>query len=157
MTKKEKKPFDLIRLLWIALIALAALIAFIFLMPWFIHVWLRFKANQKNQPVRKAYWSYTSAMYFLNQYGFSKNNLSPLQFANQEIDPVFKTDLVAFMQVYLKSKYSQQPLQAWEEKIISLFYSPFEKSIKKSIPYKKRLSGFLNIYRTINYFTKPKA
>lgn len=155
--KKDKKPFDFFQWLCAALIAIAALIVLVFFIPWLIHIWLRFKALQKNKPSQKAYWSYTSAMYLLNQYGYAKNNLSPLQFANTQIDPVFKTDLAAFMQVYLKSKYSQQPLQAWEEKIVTLFYPAFEKIIKKSIPFKKRFTSFLNIYRTINYFTKPKV
>jgi hypothetical protein len=95
-------------------------------------------------------------MYLLNQLGFVRNDLSPLQFAKQEIDPQFKTNLSSFVQAYLKTKYSTQSLTSSEENIVANFYSPFDKSVKNKIPFKQRFNKFLNIYRTINYFTKPK-
>ena len=96
-------------------------------------------------------------MYLLNQLGFVRNDLSPLQFAKQQIDPQFKTNFSAFVQVYLKSKYSTQRLTLSEENTVTGFYRPFESAVKNKIPFKKRFNKFLNFYRTINYFTKPKV
>lgn len=154
--KKEKKPLDLVRLLWISLAVIGGLVLLLLSLPWLIYRWFRYKALQNSDPKQKGYWSYTSAMYLLNQLGFVRNALSPLQFAKQDIDPRFSTNFSDFIQAYLKTKYSTQALTASEENILKSFYSPFDRSVKDQIPFKQRFSKFLNIYRTINYFTKPK-
>jgi hypothetical protein len=154
--KKSKQSFSLISLLWISLAVLGGIVLLIFSLPWLIYRWFRFKAMQNSNPKQKAYWSYTSAMFLLNQLGFARGDLSPLQFAKQNIDPHFKTNFASFVQVFLKGKYSSQPFTTPEESIVTGFYSPFDKSIKDQIPYKQRFNKFLNFYRTINYFTKPK-
>ncbi|HUS03142.1 MAG TPA: hypothetical protein VMY77_15495, partial [Chitinophagaceae bacterium] len=118
--------------------------------------WFRFKALQNDNPKQKAYWSYTSAMYLLNQLGFVRKDLSPLQFAKQDVDPQFNTKFSSFIQAYLKTKYSTQALTSTEENIVNGFYAPFDKAVKSQIPFKQRFNKFLNFYRTINYFTKPK-
>ena len=154
--KKTKQPISLLTLLWISLAIIGGLVLLVLSTPWIIHRWFRFKALQNKDPKQKAYWSYTSAMYLLNQLGYVRNDLSPLQFAKQDIDPRFKTNFSSFVQAYLKTKYSTQPLTSSEENIVSNFYSPFDKSVKNEIPFKQRFNKFLNFYRTINYFTKPK-
>ena len=95
-------------------------------------------------------------MYLLNQLGFSRDSLSPLQFAKEDIDKRFKTNLSSFIQVYLKSKYSSEPISSSEDNIVTGFYPSFDRLVKSQIPFKQRFNKFLNFYRTINYFTKPK-
>jgi hypothetical protein len=155
--KKQERSLDLIKLLWISLAVIALVIIIILSLPWLIYRWFRFKAMQHSAPKQKAYWSYTSAMYLLNQMGFVRGNLSPLQFAGEHVDPKFKTNFSRFVQVYLKNKYSRQPLTSSEENMIENFYPPFDRAIRNEIPFKQRFNKFLNIYRTINYFTKPKV
>ncbi len=154
--KKEKEPFNFLRLLWISLAIIGGVILLTLSLPWLIYRWFRFKALQNSNPKQKAYWSYTSAMYLLNQLGFTRNDLSPLQFAKQDIDPRFKANFSTFIQAYLKTKYSTQPITSSEENIITNFYSPFDRSVKGQIAFTQRFNKFLNFYRTINYFTKPK-
>ena len=153
---KEKKEFSLVTVLWISLAVIGGIVLLILGLPWLIYRWFKFKASRNSDLKQKAYWSYTSAMYLLNQLGFVRNDRSPLQFAKQDIDPQFNTNFSSFIQAYLKTKYSTQPLTSSEENIVTNFYSPFDKSVKNKIPYKQRFNKFLNIYRTINYFTKPK-
>ena len=83
--------------------------------------------------------------------------MSPAVFAREKIDPEFKTNLHAFMNAYLKTKYSTQPLTASEQKTIETFYKPFYQTVKKKVPFKERFAKFLNFYRTINFFTKSKT
>ena len=154
--KKEKEPFSLLKLLLVSLAIIGAVVLLMLSLPWLIYRWFRFKALQKSAPKQKAYWSYTSAMYLLNQIGLVRNDYSPLQFAKQEIDPRFNTNFSSFIQAYLKTKYSTQPLTTSEENIVSNFYLPFDKAVKNKIPFKQRFNKFLKFYRTINYFTKPK-
>ncbi|HUS00896.1 MAG TPA: transglutaminase-like domain-containing protein, partial [Chitinophagaceae bacterium] len=154
--KKEKQSFSLLKLLWISLAVIGGIVLLILSLPWIIYRWFRFKAMQNGDPKQKAYWSYTSAMYLLNQLGFVRNHLSPLQFAKEDIDPRFNTNFSSFIQAYLKTKYSTQALTSSEENIVNNFYAPFDKAVKNQIPFKQRFNKFLNFYRTINYFTKPK-
>lgn len=154
--EKDKKAISLMTVLWTSLGTLAGLLLILLSLPWFIYRWFRMKATQQGDPRRKAYWSYTSAMYLLNQLGYARGDLSPLQFARQRIDPEFGTNMSPFVNVYLKTKYSTQPLTAAEQETSHAFYKPFDKEVKARIPFKKRFSKFLNIYSTINYFTKPK-
>lgn len=156
-SKANSKAFSLLRLLWITLAIIGGLVLLILSLPWLIYRWYKFKAIQSSNAKQKAYWSYTSAMYLVNQLGFSRDKLSPLQFAQRDIDPLFKTNFSSFVQIFLKTKYSSQPLLPSEEKIISNFYSSFDKSVKKQISYRQRFNKFLNFYRTINFFTKPKV
>ncbi|CAN5211487.1 hypothetical protein BH09BAC2_BH09BAC2_09390 [soil metagenome] len=150
------KPVNFYRILWIALIVFGTLIVLLFALPWIIYRWLRFNAFRKNTILKKGYYVYTSSMYLLNQFGFERGNLTPLQFTKTKIDNDFKTDFTSFMNVYLKTKYSTQPLTENEENSIQTFYRPFEKMVTRSIPFKQRFLSFINFYRTINYFIKPK-
>jgi hypothetical protein len=88
--------------------------------------------------------------------GYSREEMTAAAFAKEKIDPEFKTDFSSFMHVYLKSKYSKEKLNSSEEILIQNFYYPFYKTVKNKIPLKDRLSKFLNFYRTISYFSKPK-
>ena len=155
--KKTKESFSLLQLLWITLSVIGGIIIIVLCLPWIIYRWFRLKALQRSEPKQKSYWSYTAAMFLLNQLGFSRNSLSPLQFANQVVDPEFKTRFSPFVQAYLKTKYSTQPLTSSEEAIVTQFYAPFDKTVKQQVPFKIRFNKFLNFYRTINYFTKPKV
>ena len=155
--KKIKQPISLWTIFWIALAALGALGLILLSLPWLIYLFFRYKALHSQRPANKAYYNYTAAMYLLNQMGYSRDNLSPLQFARQVPDVEFKTDFATFVQVYLKAKYSEEPLAAWEQKIVNLFYQPFEKAVKNKISFGKRVNKFINFYRTINFFTKPKS
>ena len=155
--KKEKKEFSLLTVLWISLAVIGGVVLLILILPWLIYRWFRFKAMQNSSIKQKGYWSYTSAMYLLNQLGFTRDNLSPLQFAKENIDPRFKTNLSSFINAYLKTKYSTQQLTTSEENIIANFYVPFDKTVKQQISFKQRFNKFLNFYRTRNYFTKPKV
>ena len=156
--KKEirKKPVSPTRILWTGLAIIIFFILLIFSIPWLIFKWLDFKASHSKVITRKAYWSYMAATYYLNQLGFSREQLSTAQFAKEKIDPEFKTNFTPFMQVYLKSKYSKEILSATEERIVQYFYHPFYQSVKEKISPKERFSKFLNFYRTINFFSKPK-
>ncbi|MEO8765207.1 MAG: transglutaminase domain-containing protein [Ginsengibacter sp.] len=152
----RKKPVGLLQIMWIGLGTIAFLILIIFTLPWFIFRWLHFKARKAKEAGSKAYWSYLSGTFYLNQMGYSREKMSPLEFAKEKIDPEFQTNFASFMLVYLKSKYSEDSLDSREELIAQHFYDPFYKNIKEKISFKERFSKFLNFYRTIHFFSKPK-
>ncbi len=157
--KKEiaKQRLNFSQIIWIGIAILVLFIILLFSLPWITFQWMHFKAKHSRAISQKAYWSYISATYYCNQLGYSRNEMSPLAFAKEKIDPEFKTNFASFMQIYLKNKYSKEVLTLNEKNIIQNFYLPFYKTIKKQIPFKEGFSKFLNFYRTINFFSKPKT
>ncbi|MGH2565726.1 MAG: transglutaminase-like domain-containing protein, partial [Ginsengibacter sp.] len=108
-TKEKEKPVQSNKLtqpsfrkiIWTAIIVFIFLVLLLFSLPWLIFKWMSFKANSTKSSSKKAYWSYIAATYYLNQLGFSREEITPAQFANEKIDPRFGTDFSSFMHVYL--------------------------------------------------------
>jgi len=151
-----KHPISISKIVWTGIAVLALFLLLIFSLPWLIFQWLHFKAKNTKPAALKAYWTYISSTYYLNQLGRSRDEMSPAAFARDKIDSEFNTNFSSFMNVYLKSKYSKEPLNASEQKTIEIFYKPFYTTVKNKIPFKERFSKFLNFYRTINFFSKSK-
>ncbi|MEO6288341.1 MAG: transglutaminase domain-containing protein [Ginsengibacter sp.] len=155
-TNKKAQPVSFTKMVWTGVGILALLILLLFSMPWLIFKWLDHKAKNTKALKTKAYYSYLAASYYLNQLGFSRGEMPAAQYARQVIDPRLGTDLFSFMQVYLQTKYSNNSLSVSEQKAIEEFYRPFCKKVKQQVSFKERLSKFLNFYRTINFYSKPK-
>jgi hypothetical protein len=161
--KKEKetkvanthKPFDWVKALWITLSVMGGLVLLLFALPWLVWQYFNTKAKATTHARKKAYNTYTASIYFLNQLGITRENSSPQQFA-QAVDKQYGTGFNSFTNVYQKIKYSQQPLTEKETLLVNDFYPAFKQKMKESIPAKKRVAGFLNIYHTLHFFTKPK-
>lgn len=152
----KKENINWQKTLWITAGSMLLFIIIFFSIPWFIFRWYHYKAKQGKALREKAYWSFVAASYYVNQFGFSREQLSPLEFAKEKIDDRFKTNFASFMQVYLKTKYSKDTLSLSEQNEVENFYKPFYATIKNAIPWKQRFYRFLNIYRTIGFYSKPK-
>ena len=154
--EKKRKPFNIWNIAWLTLGLIGAALALIFSMPALIFAWFRYKSKKDGNIRSKAYWSYTAAMFLVNQLGFERGEKSPLKFAGEDIDQHFNTNFEKFTKAYLKVKYSSLPLLPGEEQSINTFFPAFERSVKEQFPKKSRYGKFLNFYRTISYFTKNK-
>ena len=153
---KKLQPLSSAKIIWTGIAMVAFLILLIFSLPWLIFKLLDFKAKNAKALKPKAYYSYIAATYYLHQLGFSRDEIPAAKYAREKIDPHFDTNLFSFMQVYLKTKYSNEALNASEENIVENFYRPFYKKVKEQIHFKVRFSKFLNFYRTISFYSKPK-
>ncbi|MEP6615883.1 MAG: transglutaminase-like domain-containing protein [Ginsengibacter sp.] len=158
--KKEilqtKHHLSLTKLLFAGLFLLGLFIIILFAAPWLVFQLYRMKTTLTKNSITKAYWSFSTAFYLLNQLGYNRENSSALQFANNDIDPYFNTSLAAFINVYHKTKYSSIGLTNQEEIFIQTFYFSFEKSVCGKVPRGAYFSKFLNFYTTFNYFIQPK-
>jgi hypothetical protein len=94
-------------------------------------------------------------MFYLNQMGMPRVKQSPQQYADR-IDKLYGTRFSGFTNVYQKIKYSNTQLTNDEVTAIKYFYPTFKQQIKAGIPFKRRLSRFLNVYNTMNFYTNPK-
>jgi hypothetical protein len=151
--EKATEPIDWLKVMAGTLAVLAGLIISIFLSPWII--WLFMNARAKGNNSDKAFHCYRASLFYLNQLGYSRHGKGPQQYA-AEVDANFSTSFIGFNNAYQKAKYSRQPLSSDEITILNNSYNSFIKSVRSRIPFKTRLSRFLNIYNTIHYFTQTK-
>ena len=157
--KKEEptEPFNWQRTFWITVGTIGFLLLLVFSLPWLIFRYLHAKAKSSNGDLKQqAYNKFIASTYYLNQVGYNRGEKTTLQFAKEIVDPTFKTQFTPFMNTYLKTKYSSQPLDGYDEKIINAFYPKIWQDVKGQLPVKTRFPRFLNIFRTVQFFVKPK-
>lgn len=152
---KTVERFDWAKALWTGLAVIAGFIILLFSLPWLIWQYLNNKAKSNTIAREKAYHIYRAGIYYLNQMGIARENQSPQQFA-EAADKRFGSNFYQFTNIYQKIKYSTVPLTPNEDALVQNFYNPFMQKIKDNIPLKKRISGFMNIYNTMHFFTKTK-
>ncbi len=153
--EQEAKPVDWMRVLWMSLIILAGITILVFSSPWLIMQYFAAAARSRKDAKQKAFNTYRAAMYYLNQLGYYRTNQGPQQYAKM-IDGRFVTNFEQFSNIYQKLKYSSVSLTDSEKQTVHEFYKPFIKQVRKQVPLGTRISKFLNIYNTIQFFTQPK-
>lgn len=146
---EQSTPLSLLQLLLILLIAVAVLIVALLLSPYIVFRYYRSKIKRSKRIETKAYHSYRTALFLLNQLGCTRDDLTPLQLAQQKVDPMYETNFTSFMLVYLKLKYANQTLTTAEEAVIDSFYQPFEKQVNSKHPFGYRLRKFANFYQMV--------
>jgi hypothetical protein len=152
----RQKTYNLCIAIIILVIFILFVLTVIFSIPYTIFVVYARRAKRISDPKRDAYYPYRAAMFLMYQMGYFRNDLTPLQYAGQVIDKNLGTSFGAFTATYLKVKYANQELTNEDSQRILTFYTPFEQAIKSKISRKKRLLRFMNIYNTLEFFTKPR-
>ena len=104
-----------------------------------------------------AYRRFIASGYYLNQMGYERGNLTSAQFARDVVDPKFGTSFSRFMNTFLKTKYSRQKLDNYDAKVISEHYPAFYAAVKNKLNGKYRFGHWLNFYRPVSFFEKPKV
>lgn len=137
--------------LWLS-IAVALLVLFFLLFPWLALCYYRLRFSTVKSLKSRAYWSFRCAAYYAHMVYLPKGEETYWQYA-QDVDNNFHTNFGAFMAVYLKLKYAEQPLNKEEETIIHHFLPGFIKQLRKEIPYKKRFVTFLKVFKSISFWT----
>jgi transglutaminase-like putative cysteine protease len=167
--KEEPEPSDeavadvedkKISILWIALAIFAAIILIVstvaLSIPYLIFSAYSRRARRMTDPKKDAYYPYRATVFLMYQMGFFRKELTPLQFAEHVVDKNFGTRFLAFTATYLKVKYANQELTNEDSQRLLTFYAPFEHSVKLQTGRKKWLLNFMNIYNTLEFFTRPQ-
>lgn len=154
-SSKLKGPTDWIQIIKTIVFVLLFLIVVLFSLPWIIWKYYQAKAKKSINNKEHTYFIYRASMFYLNQMGYSFQNQSVNEYSNK-IDEQFLTHFYQFIQVYQKVKYSSLYISENEFIITQQFFSPFIHKIKNSHSIKIRIKSFLNLYRTMYFYTKPK-
>lgn len=139
----------------IAMIILS-LILLIFAIPVLVYKWYKYKIRSSSTNKQKAYYTYRASTFLLNQLKIDRSSKTPYQFAQQIVDAQYGTQFTSFMNVYLKTKYSDQALNEQETKFVTLFFNVFEQKIKSHFKTGKRISRFLNLNTFLQYYYLPE-
>ncbi len=150
----QEKTTDWKKIAWTSVGIAGGVLLFFLLLPLLILAYytIRHRASKDDH---KAYWAYRTAGYYLHQLGWYRGANTPMQYASKIIDPQFGTSFTRFMNVYLKQKYAKQALTPAEQETANSFLAGFMPNIRKQTTFKKRLSGFVNPFRSISYFVMP--
>ncbi|MBK6818304.1 MAG: hypothetical protein IPG85_01305 [Bacteroidetes bacterium] len=127
-------------------------ILLLFTIPIIVYKWYKYKYQHAKNVKEKAYYTYKSATFLLNQLQVDRLDSTPFYFAKHKVDTQFNTDFTSFMIVYLKSKYANQVLNTQDETIIHQFFKPFEQKIKSHYKFTQRISRFLNLNQFVRFY-----
>jgi protein-glutamine gamma-glutamyltransferase len=156
-TNTNSKPLNWQKFFWITLGTIGFILLLLFGLPWLIFRYLHAKAiSNKGDLKEQAYNKFMAATYYLNQMGYNRGNKTTLQFVKEDVDPTFNTNFTSFMNTYLKTKYSSQPLNSYDEKVMNNSYPKIWNDVRTQIPFKQKFAKFLNINRCMQFFIKPK-
>ena len=87
----------------------------------------------------------------LHQFGIYRTVKTPLEFANDTVDPEFGTEFGQFMNVYLKAKYSPQGLASSEAQFVENFTEDFREKVFQPYSRWDVIKNFLNFIRTLRF------
>ena len=137
------------KLLWLLL--LLVIVPFI---PWLCYVVLRARANNAKDPRTKAYRVFRLSEFLYNQMGYPRWDETPFEYAKNVVDKEFGTNYTQFMQVYLKTKYSNLEMNEYDVRVINSYYPSFTGEVLGRFTAGKRILRFLNLVATLRFFTK---
>jgi hypothetical protein len=152
----QSQPPSVRHILWVVGGIIAAFILLMLLLPRIILAIFKIRHNNAKDGNSKAYWAYRTSSYYLHMVGIARGVLTPMQYARDVVDPQFGTSFAGFMNVYLKTKYAKQSLNAAETEKVNAFLKPFLATVDKKSKFSKRFWGFLNPVRAIGFFVMPQ-
>lgn len=150
------KPVTAKQLLWIGAGILAGFLLLLVLLPELVLWYYLLRYRNAKASAGKPYWAFRAATYYLHMCGIYRGTRTPMQFARDVADPALGTSLTQFMNVYLKVKYTRQPLNEREQQYVAGFLKPFLSTVRAKVGFGRRISGFLNPVRCAGFFTMPE-
>jgi transglutaminase-like putative cysteine protease len=154
LNKRKARILALVIILSVFAIILA--VVMVLSIPYLIFSRYSRRAKRISDPKKEAYYPYRAATFLMYQMGYFRNELTPLQYAGKIIDKELGTRFEAFTATYLKVKYANQELTSDDSQRILTFFPPFEQSIKLKFTRKERFLRFINIYNTLEFYTRPR-
>lgn len=135
------------------LIVLILLVLILLLTPILYYRWLAIKSKNNSSTIRQAEYNYKNVHFLLNQMGLPRDKQTPLVYAKDIVDPKFGTDLVLFITIYQKLKYSQEKLTEEEKKFVQVFYKDFNQKVLSQYSTSQKIFNFIKPHRWIHYWT----
>jgi hypothetical protein len=110
------------------------------------------KATKAENPEEKAYWIFKASEFLYCQFGFYRNKLTPLEFAQTIIKPKLGINYEDFVRVHHKIKYDKLPADENDIRIMDQYRSSFPGLVFAKYNFLQRTKKFMNPISTIKFF-----
>jgi hypothetical protein len=150
LTEKQKENYTRIALYGGISLLILLLLTWA-LLPTITYAVLKSKASKAKSIDEKAYYVNRLTNFLLNQLGLIRTEQTPLEFAEQVVDPRFHIGLAGFTKAYHKIKYSKEPLDETDHQAISYYYPDFTQKVKAKYSSKDWLFHFTQTQRTLRF------
>ncbi|MFY8035808.1 MAG: DUF4129 domain-containing protein, partial [Cyclobacteriaceae bacterium] len=155
-TAVQEKKMTWQEIAWLAAKGLGILFVLILILPILYLIYRMARIAFATGTTRKADQIYRAALYRFHMAGFERETETPLEYAQQKIDPATQAGFAEFMRMYLRLKYSNGTLREGDESTIRSFQSSIGNSIRKSVGIFRAAINYFNIFRALRYFQQPE-
>jgi transglutaminase-like putative cysteine protease len=150
--KIEEKKLTWQEIAWMAGKTIGGLLLFILLWPLLYLIYRLLRVALARNPEAKADQLYRAALYRFHMSGLEREHETPLEFAQQKVDPALNCNFEEFMRMYLRLKYSNGAVRPEDIEVINRFASAAGPSISKKIGFFKSFIQYFNVFRASRFF-----
>jgi hypothetical protein len=154
-TKPEEKPMTWQEIAYLAGQFILGVIVFILLLPLLYLLYRMVRVVLARSIQGRADQVYRAALYRFHMAGLERENETPLEFAQQQVDPQLNAGFEEFMHVYLRLKYTTGLLREGDEDIVRRFASRVGLSIRRKNGFLASTCNYFNLLRAGRYFQQP--
>lgn len=140
----------------LAAICAVALITIVFF-PLLYLARLRLRVWRAGTTRNRAEAVYRSALYTYHMSGEELKAQTALSYAEERVDPRFGTSFAAFVNAYLRLKYSGLPERDEDRTITDNFNAAFRKQVTGKLKGVRPFFRWFNLMRALRYFRTPEA
>jgi hypothetical protein len=142
---------------WVKLLIISGIILTLLLLALLFTARLIFsyfnrKANLAKTPEEKAYWIFRASEFLFSQFGYFRNQRTPLEYAQQIIEPKLNIPYQDFVRVYHKVKYDKLPADEKDIQLMNHYHSSYPALLFQKYTFLQRNLKFMNLVSTIKFF-----
>ncbi len=142
---------------WVLMLITVGILAFLFLFVVLFTARIIFryyytKATNAKVPEEKAYWIFRASEFLYTQFGFYRNHRTPLEFAQNVIQPAFGIRYEDFVRVHHKVKYDKLPADENDVRVMNEYHNSYPEKVFSKYSFFQRNLKFMNLVSTIKFF-----
>jgi protein-glutamine gamma-glutamyltransferase len=153
--KAEEESMTWMQVLLLIGIIAGGIVVLLFMLPRLYFWWLLLRLKTAGEPKKQADRSYRLALYHFHMAGVERARETPMQYAQEKVDPQLHAGFAAFMNTYLRLKYGNNQLLPEDPGLIRSFAGSILRSTRNEIGFFNVLFSYLNLSRANRYFRRP--
>ncbi|HEY9046631.1 MAG TPA: transglutaminase-like domain-containing protein [Ohtaekwangia sp.] len=150
-THEEYTPWWVFVLISLGVVVIIVLLIVLFLAR-ILFRYYNGRAGRSELPEEKAYWIYRASEFLYCQFGFYRNQRTPLEFAQYTIRPALGIGYDEFIQVYHKVKYDKLPADENDIRIMNQYQATYTARVFEKYTFLQRNLKFMNVASTLKFF-----
>jgi hypothetical protein len=141
----------------VAAIVLGSALLLLLLFPLLYLTYRMILVALARDPRTRADQVYRAALYRFHMAGFERETRTPLNYAQNRVDPAVHVGFGEFMVLYLRLKYSGEGPQPGDDELILRFATQVGPALRKRNGILRTLLHYFNVPRALRYFQQPQS